>query len=112
MQKVINRRGPIRKPVSLLTVMCLTGLMAWTGGGDGNDSGLKLPAGFTAVTVVENFGNTRHLAVAPDGSIFVKLVRLKDGKGIYRLQDTNGDGKADKITGFGDYTGTGMAIRN
>jgi len=61
---------------------------------------------------VENFGKTRHLAVAPNGAIFVKLSKLKDGKGIYRLEDTNGDGKADKVSGFGTFTGTGMAIRN
>lgn len=73
---------------------------------------LKLPVGFTATTVVENFSGARHIAVAPNGAVFVKLQRLKDGKGIYRLMDTNGDGKADKITGFGDYTGTGIAIRD
>jgi glucose/arabinose dehydrogenase len=113
MEKVIYQWGPIRKSLYLLLGLFVTGLMAWTAGGGKKDSGqLKLPAGFTAVTVVENFGGTRHLAVAPDGSIFVKLNKLKDGKGIYRLQDTNGDGKADKITGFGDYTGTGMAIRD
>jgi glucose/arabinose dehydrogenase len=73
---------------------------------------LKLPAGFTATTLVENLGRTRHIAVAPNGAIFVKLSKLQDGKGIYRLMDTNGDGKADKSFGFGNYTGTGMAIRD
>ena len=74
---------------------------------------LKLPAGFAAVTVVENFSGARHIAALLwNGAVFVKLARLKDGKGIYRLMDTNGDGKADKITGFGDYTGTGIAIRD
>jgi glucose/arabinose dehydrogenase len=118
MQKVINQS----RSLLLLAGLCLMGLVVCAGDGGKKDGGrshkrtpadtqLKLPAGFTAVTVVENFGGTRHLAIAPDGSIFVKLNRLKDGKGIYRLQDTNGDGKADKITGFGDYTGTGMAIR-
>jgi len=88
----------------IIACLCLAGLIA--------EAQLKLPAGFTAVTVVENFGKTRHLAVAPNGVIFVKLAKLKDGKGIYRLQDTNGDGKADKITGFGSFPGTGMAIRD
>ena len=73
-------------------------------------SQLKLPAGFKAKTVVENFGRTRHLAVAPNGVIFVKLNRPKDGQGIYRLEDTNGDGKPEKITGFGNYGGTGIYI--
>jgi glucose/arabinose dehydrogenase len=73
---------------------------------------LKLPAGFAAVTVVSNLGRTRHIAVAPNGAIFVKLSKLQNGKGIYRLMDSNGDGKADQVTGFGNYTGTGIAIRD
>ncbi len=88
----------------MIACLCLAGLAA--------GAQLKLPAGFTAVTVVENFGKTRHIAIAPNGAIFVKLAKLKDGKGIYRLQDTNGDGKADKIMGFGSFAGTGMAIRD
>ncbi len=72
---------------------------------------LKLPAGFSATTLVEGYSGSRHIAVAPNGAVFVKLAGLRNGKGIYRLMDTNGDGKADKTFGFGDYTGTGIAIR-
>lgn len=103
--------------------LCMSGLLACAGNSDkvggglpgagsAVDTSIKLPAGFKAVTVVEGFGKTRHVAVAPNGAIFVKLSKLKDGKGVYRLQDTNGDGKADQITGFGNFPGTGMAIRN
>ena len=28
------------------------------------------------------------------------------------LKDNNGDGKADEVTGFGNFTGTGIAIKN
>jgi glucose/arabinose dehydrogenase len=126
MQKFINKTKKVsRKSLCLLTGLCLTGLVACAGGGGGDKNGgdkpakasdaatqLKLPAGFSAITVVEAFGRTRHIAVAPNGAIFVKLAKLKDGKGIYRLQDTNGDGKADKISGFGSFPGTGMAISN
>jgi glucose/arabinose dehydrogenase len=73
---------------------------------------LKLPEGFSASTLVEGFGGSRHIAVAPNGAVFVKLAELHKGKGIYRLMDTNGDGKADKEFGFGDYTGTGIALGN
>jgi glucose/arabinose dehydrogenase len=121
-QSVYQWKIASRKSLSLIAGLCLAGLVACAGGGDKKSGGhpakksdagtqLKLPAGFSAVTVVENFGRTRHIAVAANGAIFVKLNRLKDGKGIYRLLDTNGDGKADKISGFGGYTGTGMAIR-
>ena len=73
---------------------------------------LKLPAGFNATTLVEGYGGSREIAVAPNGAVFVKLASLHNGKGIYRLMDTNGDGKADKTFGFGNYTGTGIAIRD
>ena len=73
---------------------------------------LKLPAGFSATTLVEGYSGSRHIAVAPNGAVFVKLASLYNGNGIYRLLDTNGDGKADTAFGFGDYTGTGIAIRD
>jgi glucose/arabinose dehydrogenase len=115
-QFIATTKKMYRRPLYLIAGLCMSGLMACAGGGknDGikQDTSLKLPAGFTAVTLVENFGRTRHIAVAPNGVVFVKLSKLKDGKGIYRLEDTNGDGKADKVSGFGSFPGTGMAIRN
>src|SRR5690606_34033984 len=75
-------------------------------------AGLKLPAGFTAVKAVDSTGRARHLAVTRQGGIYVKLDRLKDGKSILYLQDTDGDGIADKETGFGDYRGTGVYIKD
>jgi len=86
-----------------IIVLCLAGLPA--------AAQLKLPAGFKATVVTTDMQRARHIAVAPNGVIFVKLERLKNGKGIYRLQDTNGDGKPDKITGFGNYVGTGMYLK-
>lgn len=76
------------------------------------DAAITLPAGFTVVKTVADLGRARHLVVASNGDVFVKLDKLKDGKGIYRLRDTNGDGKADQVTGFGNFTGTGIAIKN
>jgi glucose/arabinose dehydrogenase len=75
-------------------------------------AGLKLPAGFTATQFAEGLGEARHIAVTPEGDVYVKLSSLKDGKGIYYLHDSNGDGKADTKFGFGDYTGTGIGIKN
>ncbi len=76
------------------------------------DVTLKLPAGFNASVFAENIGRARHLVVNTNGDVYVKLENKKDGKTIYRLRDANKDGKADNITGFGDYTGTGIAIKN
>ena len=74
--------------------------------------GLTLPASFSSVKVTSGLGRARHIAVAANGDIFVKLDKLKDGKGIYRLHDSNNDGVADEVTGFGNYTGTGITIKN
>ena len=75
-------------------------------------AGLKLPAGFTAVRFAEGLGEARHLAVTPQGDVYVKLSSLKNGKSIYYLHDGNRDGKADVKIGFGDFAGTGMGIYN
>src|SRR6476646_4585985 len=79
---------------------------------DANNAGLKLPGGFGAIVVDTGLGAARHLAVTSKGDIYVKLEDLKDGKGIYYLHDADGDGKFEVITGFGNYGGTGMAIKN
>jgi glucose/arabinose dehydrogenase len=77
-----------------------------------DEAPITLPQGFKSVVVTSGLGKARHLTVAANGDIFVKLEKLKDGKGIIKLHDANGDGKADEITGFGNYTGTGIAIKN
>jgi len=79
---------------------------------DADNAGLKLPDGFGALKVATGLGEARHIAVTAKGDIYVKLSALKNGKGIYFLHDANGDGKADVQTGFGDYIGTGITIKN
>lgn len=75
------------------------------------ETGLKLPGGFQATIVADDLGNARHIAVTPQGQLYVKLGRPKNGKGIVMLQDTNKDGIAETQTGFGDYGGTGIYIK-
>lgn len=76
----------------------------------GDDISLVLPQGFKATTVVESFGRNRHIAVNSNGDVYVKLDRLKDGKGIYVFREKNG--KYEVIKSFGNYGGTGIAIKN
>ena len=71
-----------------------------------------MPTGFSATIVAEELGSARHMAITKNGDIYVKLAKLKDGKGIYRLRDTDKDGIIDERTGFGDYPGTGICIKN
>jgi glucose/arabinose dehydrogenase len=73
---------------------------------------VKLPVGFSAKILGTDLGATRHIAVGKNGDIYVKLSKLKEGKGIYVLRDTNGDGVIDQQNMFGDYPGTGILIKN
>ncbi len=76
------------------------------------NGGIALPAGFRAIVVADNLGGARHLAVQKNGDVYVKLDNAKKGKGILRLHDKNGDGVADDVTGFANYGGTGIAIKD
>jgi glucose/arabinose dehydrogenase len=76
------------------------------------DVKIKLPEGFSSSTFATKLGKARHMAISPNGDVYVKLERLSEGKGIVQLRDKNGDGVADENTKFGEYTGTGIAIKN
>jgi glucose/arabinose dehydrogenase len=74
---------------------------------------LQLPEGFQAATVVPELGRNRHLVVHPNGDIYVKLDRIKEGsKGIIILRDANKDGQYETAGSFGDYSGTGITIKD
>lgn len=72
---------------------------------------IKVPAGFTTTIIADELGGARHMVASKNGDLYVKLSRLKDGKGLFRISDSNGDGVPDQATGFGDYKGTGVAIK-
>jgi glucose/arabinose dehydrogenase len=73
-------------------------------------AGLIIPEGFTAAIVAENLGGTRHIAVTPQGEIYVKLDRPKNGQSVLLLHETNG--KAEIKSGFGDYKGSGVGVKD
>ncbi len=89
------------------------------------DSGITLPAGFCATVFADNVGNVRHIVVAADGTLYGNLwngssyfPRDKppaDGF-LVAVQDTDHDGRADKVTHFGQTPaegskgGTGIGI--
>lgn len=106
----------------LLSVSCLhtsfaacnndsTGKKTTAADADEGNAGLKLPSGFSAIIVASNVGTARHIAATPQGDLYVKLNGDVKGKGILYLHP-NADGKAENITGFGDYGGTGIVIKN
>jgi glucose/arabinose dehydrogenase len=73
---------------------------------------LQLPKGFNAIVAFDGLAGARHMAANKQGGLYVKLSKLKDGKGIIYLKDTNGDGKLEQQSAFGDYPGTGISIKN
>jgi glucose/arabinose dehydrogenase/mono/diheme cytochrome c family protein len=75
-----------------------------------DSTGLKLPAGFSAVVLAEKLGKTRHLVVTPQNDIYVRLARPVNGKGTLLLHEE--DGKATVRYGFGNYGGTGIYLRD
>jgi glucose/arabinose dehydrogenase len=76
-----------------------------------NNAGLSLPAGFKATKFADSIGSARHIAITKNGVLFAKLMSPnKEGKSIIRLQDANNDGIADKISGWGNYGGTGIYV--
>lgn len=79
---------------------------------DPDNAGLILPKGFGAILVADNMGSTRHIAVAPNGDIFLKLANTESGSGIKVLHDAEGNGKPTVSQSFGNYGGTGIAIKD
>ena len=80
---------------------------------DANNAGLKLPSGFCAVVFADSVRGARHIAVAPNGDVFVATRNSRgqrDG-GIVALRDTTADGKADMRARFGNNGGTGIVLR-
>ncbi|RPA66530.1 sorbosone dehydrogenase family protein [Cyclobacteriaceae bacterium YHN15] len=55
---------------------------------------IKLPEGFHISVWAEDVPDARSLAMNEDGSLI--FVGNRQGKNVYALKDTNGDGKADK----------------
>ncbi|HVO76201.1 MAG TPA: hypothetical protein VMT35_19405, partial [Ignavibacteriaceae bacterium] len=73
-------------------------------------AGLQLPEGFNAAILIDNIGRPRHLAITPEGNIYVKLERLVNGNGTLYLTQKND--KASVKFGFDKFGGTGIYIKN
>ena len=79
---------------------------------DQPNGGITLPTGFSATVFADELGKARHIVVNENGDVYTKVNKLNDGRGIIRLRDVNNDGVADSISGFGNYEGTGIALKN
>lgn len=82
-----------------------------------DDSGLKLPTGFCATIFADGIGHARHMAVSPDGVVYVNTwsgeYYGKDtphaGGFLVALQDKAGAGKAEVNERFGETVASGGA---
>jgi len=96
---------------NLLLVILFAG--ACTGKKRTCDSRIEVPAGFCATLFADDVGPVRHLAVSGSGKIYAALWRESQRTGgILVLQDTSGDGVADRREKFGAEGGSGIAIRD
>src|SRR3979411_1532827 len=90
----------------------------------GDNGGITLSPGFCATVFADNLGHARQMVVAPNGVVYVNtwsgVYYNNDtpppGGFLIALQDTKGDGRADKKVRFGstvadgDHGGTGITI--
>jgi hypothetical protein len=76
------------------------------------DSGanLTLPAGFSAAVIAHDLGSVRHIAITPQGGIYVKHKSAGGNAGILYLTEANG--AATVKTSFGTFDGTGIYVKN
>ncbi len=85
---------------------------------DPDNGGLTLPQGFCALVVANDVGIARHMAVAPNGDLYVATQSRggrgtpETGGGVVALRDTNGDGKFDQREQIGTGSTTGVGLRN
>jgi len=91
---------------------------------DPTNGGISLPSGYCAAVFADNLGHARHLAVAPNGDVYVNTWTTERtttappaGGYIVALRDADRDGRAEAIQRFGTVYeagvyggGTGIAI--
>lgn len=81
---------------------------------DADNAGLRLPSGFCAGVFATGVPLPRNMAVAFNGDVFViSNSRGRGGaatRGVFRLRDTNADGKADAVERVADGTGGGIWV--
>jgi glucose/arabinose dehydrogenase len=85
--------------------------------GCATNAGITLSPGFCATAFADNLGHARHLAVAPDGTVYVNTwsgVYYHDdtppaGGFLVALRDTKGQGRADVVERFGPGVPRGSA---
>ena len=85
---------------------------------DPDNGGIKLPEGFCALVAATDTGVARHLAVAPNGDLYVASQTRggrgapETGGGVVALHDADGDGKFEIREQVATGSTTGVGLRN
>jgi len=77
---------------------------------DADNGGIKLPTGFCAFLAVDGIGAARHIAVAPNGDVYVALMS-RNGASVAALRP-GPDGRFTTKETFGTGSSTGIGLRN
>lgn len=70
---------------------------------------ISIPANFTITKIADKIGSARHIAIANNGDVFIKLENIKENKGIVQLK-YNKESYVPEY--FGNYSGTGIYIKD
>ena len=95
---------------ALAMVLVMAGPAAAQTACKGDNGGLALSPGFCATVFADNLGHVRHLAVAPDGTVYANTwsgryfrngPAAPPGAFLVALKDADGDGRAEIVQRFG-----------
>lgn len=99
---------PTRLAWVLVGALCMPISLSAQSGCEPDNAGLELPDGFCAGIFAQVEGRPRHVAVAPNGDVFIAVSpsrQNRDAGGVVVLWDANGDGEADGRNQFGAGNG-------
>ncbi len=96
--------------ISFFIIVLLTGCGTKKSAETLANAGLKVPDGFVAKILADSLGKARHLVVTPKGDIYVRLANPIDGRGTLFLSESNG--AMVVMSGFGDFGGTGISLKD
>jgi glucose/arabinose dehydrogenase len=95
---------------ALLAACLMPALHAAPPACDADNGGIKLPTGFCAFLAVDGIGAARHIAVAPNGDVYVALMS-RNGASVAALRP-GPDGRFTTKETFGTGSSTGIGLRN
>ncbi|WP_101674977.1 PQQ-dependent sugar dehydrogenase [Alloalcanivorax mobilis] len=106
-----DTRAPRRAPATIKALVAAAGLLAACGHAETRLDTLNVEKGFSVSVFADQVPNARQLAQAADGTVFAGS---RDAGKVYAIRDTDGDGKADRVTALLEDLNmpSGIALRD